>query len=348
MVTKEERMKVFRSRLSVITGNKKFLLFNKKRRKNKKFKKQFAIKKHYVKLFFNKKSGNKIKKYYSRSKPFVYYTRKKKVHRRSFFHEETRRWDRISRTYLKKKNLIRVWFWRKKKIKKQWRLWHNFFFFFKQHWSDNSFKYRVRKKWLGKGKKKLKTLVTRYQPKKKLILRFKDVYKKKLYFKKFLVRYYGFKRIRQLKNLYNVVAKKPGNKIINIFMYLESQLSSICLRMNFFWNLHKSRLWISGGVVYVNGRLILYSNYLIKLNDLLTVFQRYPNKYRLVFSFISFKKNYPKKCSLLNYSEYNKKSRSGILFFLPYRVEDLRLTLKKKKKHWIKTKIFAFLVNSFH
>jgi ribosomal protein S4 len=87
---------------------------------------------------------------------------------------------------------------------------------------------------MGRGKKKLKTLVTRYQPKKKLILRFKDTYKKKLYFKKFLARYYGFRRIHQLKNLYNVVAKKSGNKIINLFMYLESQLSSICLRMRFF------------------------------------------------------------------------------------------------------------------
>jgi ribosomal protein S4 len=95
---------------------------------------------------------------------------------------------------------------------------------------------------MGRGKKKLKNLVTRYQPKKKLMLRFKDIYKKKLYFKKFLARHYSFRRIHQLKNLYNLVDKKPGNRIINLFMYLESQLSSICLRMYFFLNLHKARL----------------------------------------------------------------------------------------------------------
>jgi ribosomal protein S4 len=94
---------------------------------------------------------------------------------------------------------------------------------------------------LGKGKK-LDTIVPRYQPKKKLILRFKDTYKKKLYFKKFLVKYYGFRRIRQLKNLYTLVDKKSGNRITNLFMHLESQLSSICVRMYFFFNLYKARL----------------------------------------------------------------------------------------------------------
>jgi hypothetical protein len=97
--------------------------------------------------------------------------------------------------------------------------------------------------------------------------------------------------------------------------------------------LQKARLWITAGVVYVNGCLILYFKHLIKVNDLLTVVHQSSKKYKHAVQFFSFKKRYPKIQTYLNYSEINKKSRSGILFFLPYRVEDLRLTLKKKKKY---------------
>jgi hypothetical protein len=78
---------------NLFQSNKKINKFNKKRYTNKKFnlrKKFFTIKKYYTKLVFtNKKRLRKIKikKYYTKSIPFVYYTRKKKTRRRSFFFE---------------------------------------------------------------------------------------------------------------------------------------------------------------------------------------------------------------------------------------------------------------------
>jgi ribosomal protein S4 len=112
--------------------------------------------------------------------------------------------------------------------------------------------------------------------------------------------------------------------------------------------LYKARLWINSGVVYVNGRNILFSNYLVKINDLITVLMAIPKKKIYITKLFFFKKFLKKKQKVFNYSEVNFPSMSGILFFLPYRIEDLRLTLKKKKKHWLKARVFAFLMNSFY
>lgn len=327
-------------------GLKKFQ-FNKKKFQFKK--KNFKIKKYYTKLIpFVYKKGFKIKKYYTKNIPFVYYTRKKKVRRKSYFWGTDWKWLKKKNKYLKKKRFIRVWFWRKKKIKKQWRLWHNFFFFFKQHWHDNLFKFKIRKRWLKDKKKNIKWVIPKWLPKKKLIIRSKDVYKKKLYFRKFLVKYYNFRRLYQFKNLYNKIHKKPGNKIINLYIYLESQLSSICVRMHFFWTLQKSKFWINSGIVYVNGKSINSHKHSVKINDLVSVIFPFFKLKKYIIRMYGIIKRHSKRQVLLNCAEINYKCISGILFFLPYKVEDLRLTLKKKRKHWIKTKVFSFLVNSFH
>jgi ribosomal protein S4 len=341
----------FTKSIDWIFNSKKNKIWNKRRIKRFIFKKKaFKIKKCYVKsILFVHKKGAKIKKYYTKSIPFVYYTRKKKIRRKSYFWGIYWRSNWKTRSHSKKKSQIRVWFWRKKKIKKHWRLWHNFFFFFKQHWAGNFFKYKLKNKWLPGGKR-IERLVPRYQPKKKLILRAKDSYKKKLYFKKFLVKYYSFRRIHQVKKLYNILSRKLGSNIINFFMHLELQLSSVCLRMNFFWNLYKARLWINLGTIYVNGRNILFPKYLVKINDLVTLLMEDSKKKKYIFKLFFLKKNKfrKKKQKLLNYSEINFPSMSGILFFLPYSIMDLRLTLKKKKKHWLKAKVFSFLINSFY
>lgn len=58
----------------------------------------------------------------------------------------------------------------------------------------------------------------------------------------------------------------------------------------------------------------------------------YSNKKQLV-NYPGARKYHLKKQNLINYSEVNYKCISGILFHLPYKVEDLRLTLKKKRKY---------------
>jgi hypothetical protein len=100
-------------------------------------------------------------------------------------------------------------------------------------------------------------------------------------------------------------------------------------------------------MVYVNGRLIKFSRHLVKICDLVTVLI-YPilwyRHYR--FWLQSWYKRRSSRC--LNGCELSYKATSAIIFYLPYKVEDIKLFLKKKRKHWIKTRFFSFLVNSFH
>ena len=114
---------------------------------------------------------------------------------------------------------------------------------------------------------------------------------------------------------------------------LEMQLSSICLRLHFFWNLYKARLWVNFGTVYVNGRRILYPNYLVSINDIVTLLINNSKKKKYIINMFLIKNFYSKKQKSINYSEVNFVCMSGILFFLPYNIKDLRLTLKKKKKN---------------
>jgi hypothetical protein len=87
---------------------------------------------------------------------------------------------------------------------------------------------------MGFRKKRVVKFIPKRLPKRKLSLRAKDTFKKKIYFKKFLIKHYNFRKMYQLKNLYKWSKKIPGHNIINFFLSLESQLSSICVRMHFF------------------------------------------------------------------------------------------------------------------
>lgn len=243
-------------------------------------------------------------------------------------------------------------FWRRKKLKQSRRFWFNVAFFLKKRRSKNLFKVDLRKKWskrIGNPPWSSRPIIIlkRRKPRRKLSLRAKAIYKKKIYFKKFIIKHYNFKKIYQLKNLYRWVKKIPGNKITNFFLSLESQLSSVCLRMHFFWRLKTARTWIKFGSVYVNGRLIKYPRHLIKINDLVSVI-----RYKIMWSkgYEFWLKTWRKKKinRYLNGCELSYKCASAIIFSLPYKIEDIKIILKKRKKHWLKTRVFSFLVNSFH
>lgn len=76
-----------------------------------------------------------------------------------------------------------------------------------------------------KSKKKIK---------KKLSLRAKDIYKKKIYFKKFLINFYHLRKVSQLKSIALKSQRLQGNKVINFFFALERQLAIVCVRTHLF------------------------------------------------------------------------------------------------------------------
>lgn len=301
--------------------------------------------KNFVKSFIPK---NYVKKRinYPRKKfiRFAYYTKKKLRWKKIY----GRRYHRRLKLKIKM-NLKYRWkyFWRRKKVKKRLRIWHNFIFVLKKQKPINVLKFYTRRKWGGFRKRRLIKFIPKRLPKRKLFYRAKDTFKKKIYFKKFLIKHYNFRKMYQLKNLYKWSKKIPGHKIINFFLSLESQLSSICVRMHFFWSLKSARVWINSGLIYVNGKMIKFPRHIIKVGDLVTVLI-----YKIIWSwaydfwFGSWK--FKKFNRYLNGSELSYRSTSAIIYYLPYKIEDIKLILKKRRKHWLKTRVFSFLVNSFH
>lgn len=96
--------------------------------------------------------------------------------------------------------------------------------------------------WWIKRNHKQRVWKTARRPKRKLSVKKKDIFRKKIFIKKFLLKKYNFKKIYQLKSLYVWAKKIPGNNILNFYLSLEFQLSTVCLRMHFFWRLNASRV----------------------------------------------------------------------------------------------------------
>jgi ribosomal protein S4 len=336
--------------------------------KKKNFEKKFTNSKNWnkwsKKTFFGQKYltgkqtwAKKVTKFTPKNyaKKRINYPRKKYI-RFVYYSKKILRWKKIFvRRYHRrlglhvKMNLKYQWryFWRRKKIKKRLRFWHNFIFVLKKQNPINVLKFNRKKKWVGPRKRRAIKFLPKRLPKRKLSVRARDTFKKKIYFKKFLIKYYNFRKVYQLKNIYRWSKKIPGNNIINFFLSLESQLGSVCVRMHFFWTLKSARTWISLGLVYVNGKLIKFPRHVIKIGDLVSILI-----YKLIWSwaydfwFGSWRRR--KLNRYLNGSELSYKCASAIIFYLPYKIEDIKIMLKKRRKHWLKTRVFSFLVNSFY
>jgi ribosomal protein S4 len=238
-------------------------------------------------------------------------------------------------------------YWRRNKITKNKKFWQNFTYVLKTILPTNYSKPYIWAEWGKGGKPDQFIFKSKRKPKRKLPIRQKDTFKKKIIIKKFLIKKYNFKKIYQLKNLHSWSKKIPGNNIINFYLSLESQLSTVCVRMHFFWTLNTARVWINIGMVYVNGRLIKFPRHLTKISDLVTVLI-YPILWTRHYAFW-LQSWYKRKTSrYLNGCELSYKASSAIIFYLPYKIEDIKLFLKKQRKHWIKTRFFSFLVNSFY
>jgi ribosomal protein S4 len=94
----------------------------------------------------------------------------------------------------------------------------------------------------------------------------KNIYSLKRVFRFF----YGYLKNNVWKKAY-VKSKRKKNKVLNFLSYLENRLVVVLYRMNLAFSLMQAKQFIRHGFVYVNGKKIIYRNYKVKKNDVITV-----------------------------------------------------------------------------
>jgi ribosomal protein S4 len=281
--------------------------------------------KHNQNISFSSKSQKiqnktQVKKF---KKPWVYHKYKVKKVRRVRY---TVTWKRYKKIFTRRR-VKRIFQWRKRKLRKTRRVAFNFSFFLNQ---QLSFRRKKRRRW-------------------KLVQsKAKDIYKKKIYFKKFLVRFYGFLKIKQLKTLVLKANKQFGFKVINFFLLMEGQLATTCLRMHLFWKRIKAKIWIKRGFVSLNNKFITSPYYPVCVHDLVRVSLDLKVWTKSCITMWAFVNLHSRRYKNFNSIELSVLCVAGIYFRLPKHVKDLRICVRRRRKVWIKTKVFSFLVNSFN
>jgi ribosomal protein S4 len=94
----------------------------------------------------------------------------------------------------------------------------------------------------------------------------KNIYSLKRAFRFF----YGYLKNRLWQKAY-YISKGKVNKILTFLSYLENRLVVVIYRMNLALNLMQAKQFIRHGFVTVNGKKIIYCNYKIKKNDIISV-----------------------------------------------------------------------------
>lgn len=242
--------------------------------------------------------------------------------------------------------------WIKRKKKKRLRHKHNFFFFFTKR---KKFFPRFSSKWFRFQRKKKKSYISIFNSisnnlsfffKFRYPRRLKKSLKKKLALKYKFKIYYKLFSEKKFRKLKKKIAKKK-NKIFFLFHFLESRLPSICLRFHFFWTIKSSFFWIDKGVISVNGLIKYYTNYRINLNDNIAIVgppALWKNRLTKIWGVRKYHMRFYKS---INYSELSYICVSGILLKLPFKIKEIKLLLKKRRKIWIKFKTFLYLTHNF-
>jgi ribosomal protein S4 len=259
--------------------------------------------------------------------PFIYYRKKVKKWRRIKLPYKIKKFlGRYKWKFITKFRKTRQFFWKKRKTRKRLKFWWNFSFFVKKHLH----------------------LKGRRRSRKKLGLRYKDVYKKKIFFRRFLIKRYKLRNAPQLKTLLMKAQGLMGDKVLNLFFFLELQVGIVCLRMHFFWKLGKARSWIKRGAIYVNGRTVKSILQRTQLNDLIKLALKKKNWTKYFVKAYGFKRLHSRLYKAYNCAELSLRCLAGIFFILPYKIENMKFLLRRKKKMWLRTKIFSYLIHSFH
>jgi ribosomal protein S4 len=94
------------------------------------------------------------------------------------------------------------------------------------------------------------------------------------FFRRYIKRYYGRIRNKQLGNIYNKTKKKMPQKgyfFLRYFENIEGLLPIFLTRVGLFKNPMVAKVYIKTGKVFVNGKRIFNFNYILKPNDIIGV-----------------------------------------------------------------------------
>lgn len=83
--------------------------------------------------------------------------------------------------------------------------------------------------------------------------------------------FYGYLNLKYLKQVYENISKKEGNKIENLIGCLERRLSTFVYRAKWAKTIFHAKQLVSHGLVKVNGGKVDISSYLLKPNDLVEI-----------------------------------------------------------------------------
>jgi ribosomal protein S4 len=143
---------------------------------------------------------------------------------------------------------------------------------------------------------------------------FKKTYKKKLILKKFVIKSYSITNFKRLTNCFK-------NKFINFVCFVYCRLDSLAVKSYFSWDLKKARYLVMVGLVKVNNNVVVYGNYVIKPNDILSI-----NKHE-VLKYLTKRaiKNHKVKWSrVINFLFISLKTNASVLLRLPFLREILK------------------------
>lgn len=93
------------------------------------------------------------------------------------------------------------------------------------------------------------------------------------FFKRYIKRYYGRLRNNKMGFIYNLIKKRSdrfGYKSFNYFQVIESVLSVFLTRIGAFKSPIIAKDFIKQGFVFINGKVVLNPNYILKMNDLVS------------------------------------------------------------------------------
>lgn len=121
---------------------------------------------------------------------------------------------------------------------------------------------------------------------------------KNIYYKK-LSLFFGFLKPKKFIKLYDKIKKNKKNAEYSFFLFLESRLEMFLLRINFLPSIYFIKRFIFNGNVFVNNKKIIYSDYLLKSNQIVSI-----KKEHFFNIYKSLKFNLKKKNIFINSPKY--------------------------------------------
>jgi ribosomal protein S4 len=121
---------------------------------------------------------------------------------------------------------------------------------------------------------------------------------RQIYYKK-LSLFFGFVKFNKFINLYNKIKKIKNNAEYFFYLFLESRLETFLLRINFLPSIYFIKRFILSGNIFVNNKKIIYHNFILKPNNILSIQK---NKFFDVYKSLKF--NLKRKNIFINSPKY--------------------------------------------